>query len=248
MYGCEKHTWKYDRGCAVCTECGIVEEADLQLVKSSRGFGDPKIKPYKINSNFRRILKRDKALKSELRKKYLLDGLIEVLTKIDISMEQKQLIINHVNKLQPKGWKDVFDYFILTIIKFEFPITNKALLRVLKEYKLGKKAFDDFKWKQRSYEWYIWKILSKIKFLKDTEKTTIYKRVRKQYLYVLGKTIGIDPIAFIGCLCYHIIRELYGNKDKDNYVNAQKRSVRYFNTNLESYYNYKKKGYLKLEK
>ena len=246
---CKKHDWIYERGCAVCRECGLVDDENLQLVRSSRQFQDVKIRRYKSTSDTKRIIRLDKRIKYQLKKNYLLNGLLDVLSKIDISMEQKQLIINHVNKLRPKGWKDVFDYFILTIIKFEFPITNKALLRVINNLytttkEIAKKSFEGFKYKQRSYEWYIWKILSKFDFLSNEEMTEIYKRARKQYLFVIGKTIGIDPTALIGVLCYHIIRELYGNKDKNNYISTQKRSVRHFNTNLESYYNYKEKGYL----
>jgi len=246
---CEEHDWKYERGCAVCRECGLVNEEDLQLVRSSWRFGDVKRKPYKINSNTKRFLRLDKRIKYQYRKNYLLSGLLDVLAEIDISMIQKQLIINHVNKLKPKGWKDVFDYFILTIIKFEIPITNKALLRVINNLytttkEIAKKSFEGFRYKQRSYEWYIWQLLSKFKFLSNERMTEIYKRVRKQYLFIMSKTIGIDPTALIGCLCYHIIRELYGNKDKGKYVSTQKRSVGHFNTNLESYYNYKNKGYL----
>ena len=122
---CKEHDWKYERGCAVCTECGLVNEGDLQLVSNFWGFEDVKTKHYKINSNTKRFLRLDKRIKYQLRKNYLLSGLLDVLAKIDISMVQKQLIVNHVNKLKPKGWKDVFDYFILTIITLKFLLQIK---------------------------------------------------------------------------------------------------------------------------
>ena len=166
-YGCKEHDWVYERGCAVCRECGIVNEEDLQLATTKAIFEDIKIKPYKSSSTVKRFLKLDKRIKYQIKKNYLLDGLLDVLAEIDISMIQKQLIINHVNKLNPKGWKDVFDYFLLTIITFEIPITNSRLIEVLSKYKLGRKAFEDFKYKQRSYDWYIWKLLAKLKFLSE---------------------------------------------------------------------------------
>jgi len=244
MCECKKHHWIYQRGCAVCDKCGLVNEEDLQLVRSSRHFEDIKIRKYRSTSNTKRILKLDKRIKYQLKKNYLLDGLLDVLAQIDISMVQKQLIINHVNKLRPNNWKDVFDYFILTIIKFEIPITNSKLLDVLKDYKLGKKAFEDFKYKQRSYEWYIWQLLSKFSFMSNEEMTEIYKRVRKQYLFIIGKTIGIDPTALIGALCHHIIKKNYGDNKKKNYVSPKKRYAELFNINRMVYSNYKRKGYL----
>ena len=248
-YGCKEHYWKYERGCAVCHGCGLVNDEDLQLVRSFKQFEDLKTKTFKVGSLTRRALRLDKSIKNKIKKNYLLNGFLDVLKEIDISMVQKQLILNHVKKLNPNNVKDVFDYFILTIIKFEIPITNKALLRVINNLQtttkgIAKRSFEGYKYIQRNYEWYIWQLLSKLDFLTDIEKTTIYKRVRKQYLFIMNKTIGIDPTAFIGCLCYHIVKELYGNKDKNNYVNTRKRSVGYFNTNLGSYYNYKKRGYL----
>lgn len=245
-YGCDEHDWVYERGCAVCRECGEVNEEDLYLAKSKTLFEDVKTKSYKLNSNTKRFLKLDKRIKYQIKKNYLLDGLLDVLAEIDISMIQKQLIINHVNKLRPKGWKDVFDYFLLTIIKFEIPITNSALLRVLKKYKLGKKAFDDFKYKQRSYDWYIWQLLAKLDFLSEIEKTSLYKRVRKRYLFIMDKTIGLDPTALIGALCHHVIKITYGDRSKKNYVSPKKRYAEVFNINRTIYKNYKGKGYLEL--
>ncbi len=243
-YGCEEHDWKYERGCAVCHGCGLVNNEDLQLVEELTYFENIKTKRYKLTSDMKRFLKLDSRIKYQLRKNYLLNGLLDVLAEIDISMTQKQMIINHVNKLNPKGWKDVFDYFILTIIKFEIPITNSTLLRVLKGYKLGKKAFEDFKYKQRSYDWYIWKLLSKLDFLKATEKTNIYKRVRTRYLFIMDKTIGLDPTALIGAICHHIIKISYGNRKKKNYVSPKKRYAEVFDINRTIYKNYKGKGYL----
>ena len=244
MYGCKEHTWKYERGCAVCRECGLVNDDDLRLSEEFSYFEESKSKRFKLTSDIKRFLKLDRRIKYQIRKNYLLDGLLDVLAEIDISMIQKQMILNHVNKLNPKGWKDVFDYFILTIIKFEIPITNSALLRVLKGYKLGKKAFEDFKYKQRSYEWYIWKLLSKLNFLKATERTGIYKRVRKKYLFIMDKTIGLDPTALIGAICHHIIKITYGNRKKGNYISPKKRYAEVFNINRTIYKNYKEKGYL----
>ena len=240
MYGCKEHDWIYERG-----ECGTVNEEDLQLVKGY-GFVEEKevrIKG-KVSPGILRAIRLDKRIKYQIKKNYLLAGLLDVLAEIDISMVQKQLIVNHVKKLNPKNWKDIFDYFILTIIKFEIPITNKALLRVLKGYKLGKKAFDDFGYKQRNYDWYTWKILANLKFLIVEEMLVIYKRVRNQYNYVLSKTIGIDPTALIGCLCYHIVRELYGNKNKKPYISPKYRNMGFFNINRKTYQNYKERGYL----
>ena len=251
MYGCEKHEWKYDRGCAVCTECGLVNEDDVQLVSGAVYYietNEGKQKKQKVSPDIKRAINIDKRIKYQIKRNYLLAGLLDVLAEINISMVQKQLILNHVRKLNPRNMKDVFDYFILTIIKFEIPITNKAMLRVLKNYKLGKKAFDDFKYKQRDYSWYIWKLLSKIKFLSDEGNAEIYKIVKERYDYVLSKTIGIDPTALIGCLCYHVIRKKYGNRSKKCYVGPKHRHMKFFNIYERIYNNYKKKGYLKLEK
>jgi len=250
MCECDDHQWNYERGCAVCTECGIVDEEDLHLVRSSKQFEDLKTKKFKVGSLTRRALKLDKSIKHKIKKTYLLNGLLDVLKQIDISMVQKQLIINHVKKLNPLNVKDTFDYFILTIIKFEIPITNKALLRVINKLQtttkeIAKRSFEGFKYIQRKYDWYIWQLLSKFDFISSKRTTEIYKRVRTQYHYILSQTQGIDPTALIGCLCYHLVKEFYGNnKDKKNYISTRKRSVGYFNTNLESYYNYKKRGYL----
>ncbi|KKK86550.1 hypothetical protein LCGC14_2762140, partial [marine sediment metagenome] len=128
----------------------------------------------------------DKRIKYQIKKNYLLNRLLDVLAEIDISMIWKQLIVNHVKKLNPKCWKDTFDYFILTIIKFEIPITNKALLRVInklqtKTKEIAKKSFEGFKYKQRSYDWYIWQLLSKFDFLSNRKMTEIYIKIRKQY-------------------------------------------------------------------
>ena len=247
MYECKEHHWIYDRGCAVCDECGLVNEDDLQLVDG--GFvhietSEGKRKKEKVNPSTRRAINLDKRIKYQIKKNYLLSGLLDVLTEIDVSMVQKQLIVNHVKNLNPKNMKDIFDYFILTIIKFEIPITNKAMLRVLKKYKLGKKAFNDFKYKQRNYQWYVWKLLSNLKFLKGTETTDIYKKVIWRYNYVISKTIGIDPTALIGCLCYHLIKERYGNKEKIYYIGPKHRNMEFFNINSTTYLNYKERGYL----
>jgi len=250
---CEVHEWKYERGSAVCSVCGLVNDEDLQMVSGFGYFEEKEKVVGKISSHLQRAIRLDKRIKYQIKKNYLLAGLLDVLAEIDISMVQKQLILNHVRKLSPKNVKDVFDYFILTIIKFEFPITNKALLRVINKLPtttkaIAKSSFEGFKYKQRSYEWYIWKLLSKLKFLIVEEMLVIYKKERDQYNYVLSQTQGIDPTALIGCLCYHVVRELYGNKGKKNYVSTQKRSIGYFNTNLENYYNYKERGYLDGEK
>ena len=250
MYECKEHHWIYDRGSAVCDECGIVNEDDLQLVNGYVYIetNEGKRKKETLSSNITRSINIDKRIKYQLKRNYLLAGLLDVLAEIDISMVQKQLIVNHVKKLNPRNIKDVFDYFILTIIKFEIPITNKAMLRVLKNYKLGKKAFEDFKYKQRDYNWYIWKLLSNIKFLSDEGNADVYKVVKEQYDFVLSKTIGIDPTALIGCLCYHVIRKKYGNNSKKCYVGPKHRHMKFFNIYERIYNNYKKKGYLKLEK
>ncbi len=245
---CEKHEWKYERGSAVCGVCGLVNEEDLQLVS---GFGFVEEKEVrtkgKISPSTRRAIRLDKRIKYQIKKNYLLSGLLDVLAEIDISMVQKQLIVNHVKKLNPKNWKDIFDYFILTIIKFEIPITNKAMLRVLKKYKLGKKAFEDFKYKQRNYDWYIWKLLANLKFLIVEEMMVIYKQVRVQYNYVLSKTIGIDPTALIGCLCYHVVRKKYGDNSKKSYISPKYRNMGFFNINRKTYQNYKERGYFNTE-
>lgn len=249
MYECDEHKWIYDRGSAVCTECGLVNEDDVQLVNGyvyieTKG-GKRK---EKINSRTRRAIKLDKRIKYQIKKNYLLDILLDVLAEIDISMIQKQLILNHVRKLNPKNIKDIFDYFILTVIKFEIPITNKAMLKVLKGYKLGKKAFDDFKYKQRNYDWYAWKLLSNLKFLLGVEMARTYKEVIERYRHIINKTIGIDPTALIGSLCYHIIREKFGDNSKSCYVDPRYRNIELFYINRMTYNNYKKKGYLKNNK
>jgi len=233
----------------VCTECGLVEEDDLQLVG---GFVYIETKEEKrkekISSRTRRAIKLDKKIKYQIKKNYLLEALLDVLAEIDISMVQKQLIFNHVRKLNPKNMKDIFDYFILTIIKFEIPITNKAILRVLKGYKLGKKSFDDFRYKQRNYDWYVWKLLSNLKFLWGIEMARTYKEVIERYRHVIDKTIGIDPIALIGCLCYHVIRKNFGDKIRSSYVSPKYRNMGFFNINGATYQNYRERGYLELEK
>jgi len=245
LYGCKEHKWTYERGSAVCIECGIVNDEDLQLVNKVEYIEIKQTKEKgKISANTIRAIKLDKRINYQDKKNYLLAGLLDVLAEIDISMVWKQLILNHVKNLNPQNMKDIFDYFVLTIIKFEIPITNTAMLRVLKKYKLGKKAFEDFKYKQRKYEWYVWKMLSNLSFLSPRGKTYIYKLVREQYNYILSKTIGIDPTALIGVLCYHIVRKKYGDNKRDWYISPKYRNMGFFDINRKTYQNYKERGYL----
>ena len=107
MKDCE-HNYIYKGGFFVCSKCGLVEINKRQFSKI-RSMKEVILStnkaPLQAKTKFRKMMRKSK-------KNSIIDRLGDFLTKFDISLEQKKLIISSAKKLTINSTKDIFVHFL----------------------------------------------------------------------------------------------------------------------------------------
>lgn len=239
---CKIHRKLYVKGVATCINCGLIFEDDIELSTKITPIQEIKERKYRKTERMDFLLDLNNKINKECDKDHLNEELRDLLAEFDLSVEQTVNAMNCAKLVKLNSIRDVLRFFIKHSISYNLPITHKKIWQVYGKYYSGKEIFrEEIAGRNYDYSWYVNKLLNKLSFMSDEDKSKLTLIVIKCYKETVQKFQGLDPLSVIGCFCYHYINNNY------DYKNVPKRymSVKVFKITGTTYRNYKKRGIIK---